>query len=310
MSLERPLDNIVGSASEQAKQQRKKTAAHEAAGQESAQKRLEQFERPKTEEEKRTIQFVDEKTAAVLRRYVIERRRFLEHAVHVVTKKGWKDLFEKSQAAYVDAFSVVVKDRKWTKVGFLHVLAHEAFHIKSYRAEQMDRVNEGTVRRQQYREGLMVFPRQTSRKNPKQGEDLEQVFFEWLNEAVVQELTQRLIEEVLRDPPEWLREEARAVLAGREEIAPTPEHIPFEEKKILGLFHSVKWGVIYQEERVRFWEIVEKVYETHRSEFQSREDVFRVFVEAAFEGYLMRLGRLIEETFEKGSFRKLGGENI
>jgi hypothetical protein len=51
---------------------------------------------------------------------------------------------------------------------------------------------------------------------------------------------------------------------------------------------------------------VKETYERNPGHFTSTEEVFKVFAEAVLSGRLLELARLIDQTFGKGAFRKLG----
>src|SRR3989338_4959424 len=62
----------------------------------------------------------------------------------------------------------------------------------------------------------------------------------------------------------------------------------------------------YTNERAGFASLVELLYEKNKNEFDSYEDVFKLFSQAMFKGHLLPIARLIEKTFGKGSFRTIG----
>lgn len=67
----------------------------------------------------------------------------------------------------------------------------------------------------------------------------------------------------------------------------------------------------YRAFRRRFWELLRKLYERNRGSFHSEEDIRALFIKGQFDGNIMPVARLVEKTFGKGSFRRLGdGEDI
>jgi len=65
-----------------------------------------------------------------------------------------------------------------------------------------------------------------------------------------------------------------------------------------------KWvSYPYHEERQQFNSMVDELFEKNKDDFESREEVFRLFAEATVSGRLLPVARLIEKTFGKGSFR-------
>jgi len=62
----------------------------------------------------------------------------------------------------------------------------------------------------------------------------------------------------------------------------------------------------YQKEREVLDEFVEEIYEKNKEQFDSEEDVFKIFTQATIGGQLLPLARIWEKTYGKGSFRDLG----
>ncbi|MDP1689917.1 MAG: hypothetical protein Q8L52_01810 [bacterium] len=59
----------------------------------------------------------------------------------------------------------------------------------------------------------------------------------------------------------------------------------------------------YQKEREALKLLATKLYEHNPSTFHSAEEVFGLFVKSAFSGDLLKIGRLIEDTFGVGTLR-------
>jgi len=52
--------------------------------------------------------------------------------------------------------------------------------------------------------------------------------------------------------------------------------------------------------------VISEIYQRNKGEFGSEEEIFKTFAKAVLTGRLMELARLIDNTYGKGSFRKLG----
>jgi len=52
-----------------------------------------------------------------------------------------------------------------------------------------------------------------------------------------------------------------------------------------------------------------KLFEKNQDKFQSESEVKEIFRKSRFTGDLLELGRLIDKTFGKGTFRKIGEIN-
>jgi len=61
----------------------------------------------------------------------------------------------------------------------------------------------------------------------------------------------------------------------------------------------------YVGDRIRLQNIIEEIIEKNPA-YKEKEEVFNIFAEAAMNGNLLKISRLIEKTFGKGSFREMG----
>jgi len=62
----------------------------------------------------------------------------------------------------------------------------------------------------------------------------------------------------------------------------------------------------YEEQRSIFNTLVDTLYERNKNDFKSRDEVFDMFVKAHFTGNIYELGKMIDRSFGKGTFRKIG----
>ena len=65
----------------------------------------------------------------------------------------------------------------------------------------------------------------------------------------------------------------------------------------------------YAKERENLWKTIGGIYKDNPGQFKSEEEIFRIFAEAYFTGSIskiIKLSKLIEKMWGKGSFRKLG----
>jgi hypothetical protein len=66
----------------------------------------------------------------------------------------------------------------------------------------------------------------------------------------------------------------------------------------------------YGDQRAKLHSLIHDIYEMHGSDFASEDEVFNVFAKAVMTGRLLEVARLVEGTFGKGSFVKLGRETM
>jgi len=62
----------------------------------------------------------------------------------------------------------------------------------------------------------------------------------------------------------------------------------------------------YEKEKEHLDEILEEIHRKNTDTFKNTEEVFTLFVRAMIRGDLLPLARAVENTYGKGSFRKLG----
>jgi len=108
----------------------------------------------------------------------------------------------------------------------------------------------------------------------------EKTFFEDIKEAVVELLTQRFY---------------------REKIIPS-DVFDEEDKK--------NFVISRLKERAKLEALIDTLWEGNKGQFKTREDTENLFLEAQFTGNLLKIGRLVEKTYGKGGFRKLGEGNL
>ena len=111
-----------------------------------------------------------------------------------------------------------------------------------------------------------------------------QDYFYGLNEAVTQELTERFSLKLLSEN------------SGLESLAISEDKIKTDS------------GFIYSKNRQKLWQIVDEILDKNNDKFGDREEVFKVFTQAYFDGNIVPLAKLIEGTYGKGAFRRLGEE--
>jgi hypothetical protein len=233
----------------------------------------------------------------------------------------------------------VIIEKQKSKLLFVSTLAHELFHLKSYKAA---RVGKSTEQIHLYRSGFSMF----DRKNIDAAETGdEKEYFAILEEAIVAQCAQNFLEIAEKD--EMFRKESEAskkiiewVLAfyrrnGMPEEQATEfidelKYIDGAEDKVkaildfsddenkrqayaAGMFKAMyeKGDVIMHErynERKRLQKLLGEIVEKSNGKFKDIDEVFDEFAKANFSGNYLPLARIIEDIFGKGSFRKLAEE--
>jgi hypothetical protein len=208
-----------------------------------------------------------------------------------------------------------------SNMAFLMIAMHELLHFKSYNALQV--VLEGKGKIGVYRSGLRV-----------QSRDGKTLYLNGIDEAVTEELSQRLIQKFSGQPFfAKEKEQTRNVIAqypralrspGEMLFTPDVYYAQLNERskgkkwlkamgRIFGFKEFIKeepdilcQEMVYPQERKIFNILLDKLYQKNADQFSNREEVFNIFTKAKLTGNLLPLGRLVDETFGRGTLRKLG----
>ncbi|MEK7581844.1 MAG: hypothetical protein AAB488_00725 [Patescibacteria group bacterium] len=221
---------------------------------------------------------------------------------------------------------------------FASTVAHELFHLKSYKSARVGKSGEDV---RLYRSGISMI----DRKDPNEEKGEEKEYFAMLEEAIVAECTKKFLDEISRDSE--FREEAEAVRkfrnwavayyrrAGMPEekakeferelkyIAEPQDKVEMvlafsdeEEKReayAAGIFSALyEKGEVETIERYRerkkLYELLDKLVVNSGGKFKNRDEVFNEFAKANFSGNYLPLARVVEGILGKGSFRALAEE--
>lgn len=238
-------------------------------------KTLAPYELEKTERDSAIIHLADQTVA----RYLAEHGRQKNIVVplknvHVLHDGGVVAYTEgrTDVAAQSPTLGSVIVDRVKSDMQFTLIVFHELFHMKSYVALQITHAARPEERDfQEYRLGIRIKSR-----------DGTQEYFVDLDEAIVAFMTQRFYEEIVsRDPM-------------------------FEDERTSATFSPPKNS--REEERQQLNEIIDQLWEKNRQRFTQRSEILDLFFDAHVRGRLLPLARLIESSFGKGSFRRIGVE--
>lgn len=222
-----------------------------------------------------------------------------------------KELGENTESYHVPLAQLIVirepeiKQLKNSKLIFLKNLIHEMIHFKSYGSiKKLENSPEYNI----YRSGLKSF----KRENENAG------YFGALDEGVVEELTIKILGESKDFPliknefeqTERYREALKAEKTedGQNLIDGDELFINFDQdEESLQIICNGKIR-----ERKILNQLIEKVYEKNKSQYKNKEEIFEVFVEAEMTGNIIKLGRLLDNSFGKKTLRKIAdiGENI
>ena len=237
---------------------------------------IEGYELKKTDREKEIIEFVSGEADRILKELGRKNpSEITQTNIHILKEGGTLDFTEGrlETGSHATKFGSVLVDRSVSEVQFALVLFHELIHMKVYKALQVLYREDG-ISLEEYKSGFSVTDRN--------GEDK---YFSFLDEAVTGYLTQNFLNEVLKHSPMFTDEITHLQQGGN-----LPDISRMEELEFLN-------------------KLVDDLWEKNKDAYKSRDEVFALFVNAHVNGNLLPVGKLIERTLGKGSFRQLGRKN-
>jgi hypothetical protein len=294
--------------------------------------RFKEFELEKTEEEKEAIAFVLNYIDDIAEKYGGSRLNYNVDKIHVL-KKG--AVYESTQGRLRDAYvnslnGEIAIDRPTSNIKFMMALAHELLHVAGFHTAQITHDDNEIA---PYRSGLSVVGR-------GKDEEYSTLYFNHLEEAVIEEVNQKFFKEVIVQVPEfqtkleklaefkaWARNiflnagakkemvnfyltslydlDENSMLHIMNVLDKKKETDEYKMHFILGFIKDEQGPRL--KERVKLAEIIEKIHTTSEGKY-TREEIFQKFAEAHFSGKLLPLARMIEEVLGEGEFRKIAEE--
>lgn len=192
----------------------------------------------------------------------------------------------KGGAGYLPEYQRIYVVESYGNSNFLkgHVLAHELLHFSSFQSYVTQELHD-VVAITPRRRGLEMI-----------NSDNTGGFFGKLDEAVIEELAITFTNKYLTKN-EWLRKDFE-------------NHTGYSN----GIFEiergengdSVFVSHAYEKERVSLRHLVNDLFERNKDKFSVPDEVFLLFAKGALTGKVLELARLIENTYGKGWFRKIG----
>lgn len=263
------------------------------------------FERPKSPEELEIIGLANEETNKLRKKFGLSELNISPKNIYLVPYNApWPKNYEKSDSYYVapGQFSVVrepsVEQLRDSRLILAENVLHEMLHFKLYNSLKK---LENYPMYKPYRVGLEIYERDDSSRS----------YFGNLDEAITEELTIRLLSKVVKHPlfKKDLEQTKKAkelfvnkkTENGESLVRGSEFYIYFdEENSMLQAAHYTK-----ERERKSLNKLIEKIYQKNIDKFKSKDEVFYLFVQAVVTGRIIGLGRVIDNTFGKGTFRKI-----
>jgi len=231
---------------------------------------IEGLEIEKTPRDIEILTFLEQAIDDYLRRYGREPLSgIVMEKIHLMRPGGVKEFTngQIERGGYVSSSGTMLVDREESDVEFGLIALHELTHLKGFNTLQSSMEGDHIVVR---RGGFSIGSR-----------DGSTLYFEDLNEAITELLTQRIFQERFAD----------SGLFTEADIAAQSQR---EQARV--------------EVREKFSVLVGDLYEKNKQDFKSSSEIEDLFIDAAVNGRLLPMARLIEKTYGKGSFRRIGVE--
>mgnify|MGYP000868879778 CR=1 FL=1 len=307
-----PKIRIIGGASIEKKEQTRKEIeqalfSHFESLSPQERELLKKFEYPKSEKELALIDFANEETSRLMQEAGIEPYDVPVENYHIIPPELYKKVVGDSgtAATFNTKQGIIFNAQNFrdNPVNFGATALHETLHLKAHFSMEVQEEGD-EVSKTPYREGVTVRALQSYGYHEKYHHH-----FAGLHEAIVAETEKRLLGKLLDRPElakekEWLAsDEAKEM---RKKLAEKKE-IPEDDIIWVGKKGENDWETVsYLQQRNVLNYVCEEIQKQFPDEYQSADDVYKVFLNAHFTGRLLPLARLVEKTFGEGSFRLLG----
>ncbi len=310
------VDRVVGTTAENAEH------LLNAHHQEVEQTRLTNFEneREKSEDERRMFAWAAKNVNLLREKHGLEPIELDPKQVRIISGDHVKlgETISTGAGGYSTmvetAFITDAEELGREGIGRLDTIQHELIHAGQYQSLQVGKGNEFM----DYREGVGV----VARRPDDSGE--YRVYLRSLNEAITEENSRRLTLDISSGDPE-LGHVVKKREAEFSEFMKFCENNPNHgyPKALLGgdVLHSEinpengrpkVSPFSYYDERQAMWKLFDTIHEKNpaafpgKSQGEAREEMFDMVTKASLDGNLLPFGRLMNDTFGRGTFREYG----
>lgn len=267
------------------------------------------FERDKTSEEILLIEEINKNMQEFLAEYGVQFKKVLSSNVHIA---DW-DKLPSEQKDYVINENmrgvymmkrqsiVLIPPPDSSRLHDVHDLVHEILHAQSFQSVESRADSERNMTPVERRIGLQITP--SDRKNDENNRE----YFGTFDEAIIEELTKQFCKKHFSQM-QFTRTDQKLSQGRIEEQKLKGEEIMefYSRKRDDEQWEAGIVEFVYQKERRRLSVLIDTIFQKASSgEYDSRADVFKLFVQAEMSGQLLPLARVIERTFGKGSFKYL-----
>lgn len=209
--------------------------------------------------------------------HILDKAKFTEEELKKIQKQfGTENGFYSALKQSV----VIMKDYDASKLSFLQTLVHEMLHLQGFYSYQKSAQDAADLTLRNENDSANMNIRRSGFSIGTR--DGKRLLFHKLNESVITELEIRFEKACMA---EWT--ELATELKVRDEYidqVAQRDNVPIERVKqtVAGLkgneLIGYKWvSYQYHEERQQFNSLVDELYEKNKNDFESREDVFKLF---------------------------------
>lgn len=225
-------------------------------------------EREKTPEELEIISIVNDATNQILEKYDLEKFDIPPENIHVMKRSIALKIYEfLSLSKRQGDFSQSSEAGEIIDPASKMELAKAALH------EVIHFKSYNAIQKEMDEKGWLGPYRVGLEVHSRDGKN---VYFKSLNEAVTEELTVRTLPQIVEKP------------------------VLQDEKNKINSYPS------YEKEREYLNDLIDVILKENKDKFKDRDEVFEIFSKAMMTGNILPLGRLVEKTLGKGSFRRIG----
>lgn len=266
------LDKLVGISEEDAEEAKK---YYMEKAETTGSKQIEGFELKKTEKDIEIINFVEQAVTEEMQQYNRKKAMSIPLAnIHILRKGGVKEYTKGrlQEGAHNTRDNSILVEKSNSDIDLAITLFHELFHSKSYKAEQLT-IDKGESGNElsSYRGGISVTKRDGSFE-----------FFVDLEEAVIGFMTERFYNNGIKHNPRFSDE-----VKQKEQKGIVVDTTRMEDVKGLKI-------------------IMQAIFNKNQDQFKDKREVADLFIDAQINGNLLKIGKLIDKTFGKGTFRDIG----
>ncbi|MER3406810.1 MAG: hypothetical protein C4278_00005 [Patescibacteria group bacterium] len=307
-----PKIRIIGTASPKEKKKVKEEIRlalfeHFKSLSEEEKKMFKKFEYPKSEIELALINFANKITNELMKEAGVEPYDIPPENYHILPPELYKrlasDLYVAQASRTKQRILFNAEYFRDNPVYFGAVVFHETLHLKTplcIKVNKKDNKTERTL----YRVSVCIYHLERYPFYNK-----SHIHFCGLEEAIISKAEKNFLPRLLELPElvkekEWLMSKEAKKL--KKKLA-KKEGIPEEDIIWVGKKREDGWIALFYRPQIEVLNYVcSEIQQEFSGQFQTADDVFKLFLKAHFTGNLLTIKRLVEKTFGKRSFLVLG----